>query len=71
MAGGACSRLGSKHRHQPRLVVRVLAASNQLITHYLGGNWYIVHYYVPVIGVIHVMIFARLLKGDPIGRPGA
>ena len=53
------------------LYASFLAASNQLITHYLGGNWYIVHYYVPVIGVIHVMIFARLLKGDPIGRPSA
>jgi hypothetical protein len=37
-----------------------LAASNQLVTYPLGGNWYIVNYYVPVIGVVHVMIFARL-----------
>ncbi len=38
-----------------------LAASNQLVTYPMGGNWYIINYYVPVIGVIHVMIFARLL----------
>jgi hypothetical protein len=47
------------------LYASFLAASNQLVTHYLGGNWYIVHYYVPVIGVIHIMIFARLWRGDP------
>jgi hypothetical protein len=40
-----------------------LAASNQLVTYPMGGNWYIINYYVPVIGVIHVMIFARLVKG--------
>src|SRR5713101_4822214 len=39
-----------------------LAASNQLVTYPMGGNWYIINYYVPVIGVIHVMIFARLLR---------
>ena len=39
-----------------------LAASYQLVTYPLGGNWYIINYYVPVIGVIHVMIFARLLR---------
>ena len=39
-----------------------LAASNELATYPMGGNWYIINYYVPVIGVIHVMIFARLLK---------
>ena len=27
----------------------------------LIAKWYIVNYYVPVIGVVHVMIFARLL----------
>jgi len=37
-----------------------LAASSQLVTYPLGGNWYIVNYYVPFIGVIHVLIFARL-----------
>ena len=51
------------------LYASFLAASNQLIAHVLGGNWYIVHYYVPVIGVIHVMIFLRLFKGDPKRRP--
>jgi hypothetical protein len=40
-----------------------LAASNQLVTYPMGGNWYIINYYVPIIGVIHVMIFARLVKG--------
>jgi hypothetical protein len=40
-----------------------LAAASQLVTYRMGGNWYIISYYVPVIGVIHVMIFARLLKG--------
>jgi hypothetical protein len=39
-----------------------LAASRQLATYPMGGNWYIINYYVPVIGVIHVMIFARLIK---------
>jgi len=38
-----------------------VAASNRLVSHPLGGNWYILNYYVPVIGVIHVMIFKRLL----------
>jgi hypothetical protein len=37
------------------------AASSQLVTFPLGGNWYIVNYYVPLIGVVHVLIFARLL----------
>ena len=37
-----------------------LAASSQLVTYRMGGNWYIINYYVPVIGVIHIMIFARL-----------
>jgi hypothetical protein len=40
-----------------------LAASRQLVTYGMGGNWYIISYYVPIIGVIHVMIFARLRKG--------
>jgi hypothetical protein len=44
-----------------------VAASNQLVTYPMGGNWYIINYYVPVIGVIHVMIFARLLS-KPIMR---
>ena len=39
-----------------------IAASNHLVEHPLGGNWYIVNYYVPVIGVVHLMIFARLLR---------
>lgn len=39
-----------------------VAASNQLVTYPMGGNWYIINYYVPVIGIIHVMIFARLVK---------
>jgi len=39
-----------------------LAASNQLATYAMGGNWYIIDYDVPLIGVIHVMIFARLLR---------
>jgi hypothetical protein len=50
------------------LYASFLAASNQLINHSLGGNWYIVHYYVPVIGVIHVMIFMRLLKRKTLGK---
>src|SRR5215468_7288789 len=39
-----------------------LAASSHLATYRMGGNWYIAAYYVPVIGVAHVMIFARLMK---------
>jgi hypothetical protein len=38
-----------------------IAATNRLVSHPLGGNWYILNYYAPVIGVIHVMIFTRLL----------
>jgi hypothetical protein len=38
------------------------AASSQLVTYPLGGNWYIVNYYVPMIGVVHVLIFARLVR---------
>jgi hypothetical protein len=38
-----------------------VAATNHLVTYPMGGNWYIINYYVPVIGVVHVMIFARLL----------
>jgi hypothetical protein len=44
------------------LYASFLAASNRLVTYPMGANWYIINYYVPVIGVIHVMIFARLLK---------
>jgi len=43
------------------LYASFLAASNQLATYHLGGNWYIVAYYVPAIGVAHIVIFARLL----------
>jgi hypothetical protein len=39
-----------------------IAASNQLPTYYMGGNWYIINYYVPMIGVIHVLIFGRLIS---------
>jgi len=39
-----------------------VAASNELVTYPMGGNWYIINYYVPVIGVIHIMIFARLFR---------
>ena len=42
-----------------------IAASRQLVTYPMGGNWYIINYYVPLIGVIHVVIFARLLKPTP------
>jgi len=38
-----------------------LAASRHLVTYPMGGNWYIINYYVPVIGAIHVMIFTRLI----------
>src|SRR6516225_1681680 len=31
-----------------------LAASHQFPTYVLGGNWYIISYYVPVIGVVHL-----------------
>ena len=41
-----------------------LAASNKLVTHALGGNWYIIHYYVPALLITHIMIFARLMKGE-------
>ena len=38
------------------------AASRELVTYPMGGNWYIINYYVPLIGVVHVVIFARLLR---------
>jgi hypothetical protein len=44
------------------LYATFLAASNELVTYDMGGNWYIVAFYVPVLGVVHVMIFARLAK---------
>ena len=44
------------------LIAGFLAASNQLVTYSMGGNWYVINYYVPVIGVVHVMIFARLVR---------
>src|SRR5262249_26045621 len=46
-----------------------LAVSNHLPTYNLGGNWYIVAYYVPAIGVAHVMIFARLLQRSTAAAP--
>ena len=42
-----------------------VAASNRLVTYPMGGNWYIINYYVPVIGIVHVMIFVRLLRRTP------
>jgi len=39
-----------------------VAVSNRLATYPMGGNWYIINYYVPLIGVVHVMIFARLFR---------
>ncbi len=44
------------------LYASFLAASNQLVAFPMGSNWYIINYYVPAIGVAHVLIFARLLK---------
>ncbi len=45
------------------------AAASHLVTYPLGGNWYIVNYYVPMIGVIHVMIFAELRRAR-LASPG-
>jgi hypothetical protein len=42
------------------LYASFLAASNQLASYPMGGNWYIINYYVPAIAVVHVLIFARL-----------
>jgi hypothetical protein len=39
-----------------------VAMSNRLASHPLGGNWYILNFYVPLIGVIHVMIFVLLAR---------
>ena len=41
------------------------AASSGLVTFPLGGNWYIASYYVPLIGVVHGLIIARLLSRAP------
>src|SRR5262249_37878175 len=38
------------------LYAAYLAASHQLAMYALGGNWYIINCYVPVIALIHVMI---------------
>ena len=46
------------------LYASFLAASNQLAKYPMGANWYIVNYYVPAIGVAHVLIFTRLLKNQ-------
>jgi len=43
------------------LYASFLAASSRLATYAMGGNWYIINYYVPLIAVVHVMIFARLI----------
>jgi len=48
-----------------------LAASSQLATYRLGGNRYIANCYVPVLAVIHVMIFSRLLKHPRRGGSGS
>jgi hypothetical protein len=50
------------------LIAGYLAASSKMVTYAMGGNWYIINYYVPVIGVVHVMIFARLIKGERVQR---
>ncbi|HKA37591.1 MAG TPA: hypothetical protein VKH43_12280 [Thermoanaerobaculia bacterium] len=56
------------------LYAGAVAASNRLATYPMGGNWYIMNYYAPMIGVVHVMIFARLIRerrapaGMPISR---
>jgi len=39
-----------------------VAASRELVTFPMGANWYIINEYVPALGVVHAMIFARLLK---------
>jgi hypothetical protein len=39
-----------------------LAVKYELASYPMGGNWYIINYYVPVIGVVHVMIFDLLLR---------
>jgi hypothetical protein len=28
-----------------------IAASNELVTYPMGGNWYIINYYAPILGV--------------------
>jgi len=35
----------------------------------MGGNWYIINYYVPAMGVAHALIFSRLLNGSDALRP--
>jgi hypothetical protein len=44
------------------LYAAFVAFSRQLATYAMGGNSYIMNYYVPVIAVIHVMIFARRIR---------
>jgi hypothetical protein len=44
------------------LYASLVAASHQLASYPMGGSWYIMNYYAPAIAVVHVMIFARLLK---------
>jgi len=44
------------------IIAGYVAASNELVTYPMGANWYIINYYVPLIGVVHVLIFVRLLR---------
>jgi len=50
------------------LYASFLAASNELVTYPMGSNWYIINYYVPAIGVAHVLIFVLLWRGD-VAKP--
>jgi hypothetical protein len=44
------------------LYASFLAASNQLVTYPMGANWYIINYYVPAIGVAHVLFLSGCLR---------
>ena len=43
-----------------------VAASRGVATFPMGGNWYIMNEYAPAIGVVHVLIFLRLLRTAPV-----
>lgn len=51
------------------LIATYLAATNELVTYSMGGNWYIIAYYVPLLAVVHVMIFARLVAERDSATP--
>lgn len=51
------------------IVATAKAVGAQMYMFYMGWNWYIVNFYVPMLIVTHVMILHRLLQREAI--PGS